>query len=82
MRDRGQMPARIPIAAARRIAEEYGYDQVVVFARRTGDFGKEWMTTYGVTPQHCKVAAQMAGTLQKFMGWSPTTLNANSESET
>lgn len=64
---------RIPIAAARRIAEAYGYDQVVVYARKVGDAGGEHMTTYGTTPTHCGIAARMAAKLQEFMGWNATT---------
>lgn len=36
----------IPISAARRIAEDYGYDQVVIVARKVD--GGEHCTTYGV----------------------------------
>lgn len=69
---------RIPISAAKRIAEDYGYDQVVIYARKVGQdpepqTGKptsgEHMTTYGVTRVHCQVAARMAEVLQNFMGW-------------
>lgn len=60
---------RIPISAAKRIADDYDYDQVVVYARKVGDAGGEHMTTYGRTKLHCDVAAKMAGVLQKFMGW-------------
>lgn len=62
---------RIPITAAKRIADEYGYDQVIVYARKVGvvqPFG-EHMTTYGVTKQHCDIAARMGAVLKKFMGW-------------
>jgi len=61
----------IPISAGERIAKDYGYDQVVIFARKVGDNGGEHMTTYGVNKEHCSVAARMADTLQKFMGWNP-----------
>lgn len=65
---------RIPIRAAKLIAEEYGYDQVLIYARRVGDapapFG-EHMTTYGVTREHCSVAARIGVVLQKYMGWEP-----------
>lgn len=63
---------RIPIAAAKRIAEEYGYDQVVVYARKVGEEPEphgEYMTTYGVNKTHCDVAARMGDVLKKFMGW-------------
>ena len=64
----------IPISAAKLIAKKYGYDQVVVYARKvnsteTSDDGGEHMTTYGVNKVHCDVAAKMGATLQKFMGW-------------
>jgi hypothetical protein len=66
----------IPIAAAKRIAEEFGYDQVVVYARKVGEAPSprgEHLTTYGVTKEHCRVAALIADTLQTFMGWKPCT---------
>jgi len=63
---------KIPIKAAKKIAEEYGYDQVLIFGRKVGCDPKkhgEHMTTYGVNKTHCGVAAMMAKTLQNFMGW-------------
>jgi len=62
----------IPIAAAKRIAKEYGYDQVLIYARRCHDTPLphgEHMTTYGRNPEHCSVAARISETLKKFMGW-------------
>ena len=50
---------RIPVAAARRIAEAYGYDQVAIVARKTGPSGLEWVTTYGRNKAHCRVAARI-----------------------
>ena len=63
------MTQRIPISAAKRIAKDYGYEQVVIYARSTGDNGREHMTTYGVDKAHCLIAARMGETLQRFMGW-------------
>lgn len=65
----------IPIAEAKKIAEAYGYDQIVIYARRVADApeGGEHLTTYGRTPQHCSVAARMSEVLQRFMGWKPDT---------
>lgn len=62
----------IPIKDAKDIAKKYGYDQVVIYARKVGDFpdGGEHMTTYGVNKIHCDIAARMAKVLQKFMGWN------------
>lgn len=68
------MPERpmkpIPISAARAIAEEYGYDQVIVYARRVGEQPAphgEHMTTYGVNPTHCGVAARIGKKLQEMI---------------
>jgi hypothetical protein len=73
---------RIPIKAAQRIAEEYGYDQVMIYARKvdrpsgvgetakTEIKGGEHMTTYGVNKIHCDVMARIGKYLQtKIMGW-------------
>jgi hypothetical protein len=63
----------IPIEAARRIAKEYGYDQIVVIARKVGsdpDPHGESCTTYGVNKAHCDVAAKLGYLLKtKVMGW-------------
>jgi hypothetical protein len=61
---------RIPISAAKRIAEEYDYDQVVVIARKVGEDGGEHCTTYGVDKANCAVAAQIGEYItSKIMGW-------------
>lgn len=62
-------PKRIPIKAAKEIAEKYNYEQVLIYARRTGDGGLEHMTTYGINKVHCGIAARMASVLQEFMQW-------------
>lgn len=62
----------IPIEAAKRIAKEFGYDQVLIYARRCHDTPEphgEHMTTYGRNREHCDVAARIGDTLKKFMGW-------------
>lgn len=63
----------IPIGAAARIAKDYGYDQVIIVARRVGEAPDpcgEHMTTYGVDPVHCDVAARCGSRLQReVMGW-------------
>jgi hypothetical protein len=62
----------IPITAAKHIADKYGYDQIVVMARRTGNapnrFG-EHVTTYGVNPVHCAVAALVGNKLKAVAEW-------------
>jgi hypothetical protein len=74
----------IPISAAERIAKDYGYDQVVVMARRISNplppinpmtanpddgISGEHITTYGVNTTHCAVAAMMGDTLKDIAGW-------------
>lgn len=61
---------QIPISAAKRIAEEYDYDQVVVIARKVGDAGGEAVTTYGVDKDNCDVAARVGDYLKyEIMNW-------------
>ena len=61
----------IPITEARQIAERFGYDQVVIVARKVGDdTGGEHVTTYGADPANCEVAARIGTTLKHhLMGW-------------
>lgn len=81
----GRNPMRpIPISAAERIAKTYGYDQVVIMARRidnalppldadmaviTDREEGEHITTYGVNKTHCEVAALMGTTLKRIARW-------------
>lgn len=44
---------RIPIKEAKRIAQEYGYDQVIIMARDVTN-ELDWFTTYGKTRAMCK----------------------------
>lgn len=64
---------RIPIKAAKEIAEKYGYDQVMIYARKVGEDPAphgEHMTTYGVNKAHCAAMARIASFLQKkILGW-------------
>jgi hypothetical protein len=71
----------IPISAGRRIAEEYGYDQVVIMARKVGQDGGEHVTTYGVDASHCSVAAAMGDKLKQIMGWPSGEWHATAELE-
>lgn len=63
----------IPISAGKTIADSYGYDQVVIIARRVGEDPQprgEHVTTYGRDPGHCKVAARMGDFIKhKVMQW-------------
>jgi hypothetical protein len=71
--DRERPMHPIPIAAAEQIAKAYGYDQVIVIARRVGDKPYphgEHVTTYGVNPTHCNIAAKVGDYLKHhIMGW-------------
>ena len=64
----------IPVHAARAIAEQYGWDQVVIVARKVDDHhgdGGEHCTTYGRDKEHCAVAARIGNFLKfKVMGWA------------
>ena len=55
----------IPIASAKRIAKDYDYDQVVIYARAVGSH--DWMTTYGRTKVHCGIAARIGQWMRKRM---------------
>lgn len=63
----------IPVSAGKEIANRYGYDQVVIIARRVGedpDPHGEHVTTYGRNREHCAVAARTGNFLKhKVMGW-------------
>jgi len=64
------MSKAIPISAAKNIAEKYDYEQVFIFARKTGESGIEHMTTYGINKLHCDAAAKIGNFLKyKIMGW-------------
>ena len=61
---------RIPIAAAQRVAEQYGYDQVIIIARAIGEGGGEHVTTYGTDKVNCEVAAHIGNFIKhKIMKW-------------
>ncbi len=67
----------IPITAAKRIAEAYGYDQVIIIARRVGEAPEpagEHVTTYGINKVHCSIAARCGAALKRFMGWPDDTV--------
>ena len=60
----------IPISAGKLIADTYGYDQVVIVARKVGVNGLEHVTTYGVNKAHCDVAARMGDFFKhELMKW-------------
>lgn len=60
----------IPISAAKEISVNFGYDQVIIVARKTGDSGGEHVTTYGKNQDHCKISARVGEFLKnEVMKW-------------
>ncbi len=57
---------RIPIAAAKRIAAEYGQQQVIIV---TWDGATTHVVTYGDTLQACGQAAQGGNRVKAALGW-------------
>lgn len=57
------MSDRMPIIEAERIAHKFGYDQVIIYARRIGIPGREWVTTYGATKEHCAATARIGAAI-------------------
>lgn len=69
------MTKRIPIRAAKTIADEFSQDQVVVltFDRATG---MTHVVTYGKTLEDCKQAAEGGNRMKRLMGWPEELCNA------
>jgi hypothetical protein len=63
----------IPISAAENIAKKYGYDQIVIIARKVSDEeheGGEAVTTYGINKAHCDIAAKIGNFIKyRIMQW-------------
>ncbi len=57
----------IPVAEARRIAEEFSYDQVIIVAWNA-ETGGTHITTHGTEPQFKKMAAQGGDRIAKILG--------------
>lgn len=59
----------IPISVAKRIADDYDCDQVIIIAREVGV--GEHVTTYGRDQANCAVAKRIGDYLKhKIMGWA------------
>lgn len=50
----------IPVKVAKAIGERFGYDQVLIVARKTGKGGGERVVTWGRNKAHCDVALRIA----------------------
>jgi hypothetical protein len=57
----------IPVAEAKRIAEQYAYDQVIVVAWN-GETGSTHITTFGTKPEYKKMAAQGGDRIAEILG--------------
>ncbi|HZI17839.1 MAG TPA: hypothetical protein VEY09_04515 [Pyrinomonadaceae bacterium] len=66
-------PAPIPVADAKRIAEERGYDQVIIVAWNA-ETGKNHITTYGTEPAQKKMAAQGGDRIAEILGLENATV--------
>lgn len=66
------MPARIPIAAARQLAEKWACRQVIVCAF---DGEVSHVVTFGKSVEDCDQAAQGGDRIKAALGW-PESLNA------
>ncbi len=63
-------PKPITIKSAEQIAKHFGYEQVIILGRKTGEQGLEHLTTYGINKEHCGAAAKIGNFLKhKVMGW-------------
>jgi len=61
----------IPISAAKKIAKDFDYDQVIIIARKVGEGGNEHVTTYGVDKANCQVAAHFGNFIKReVMKWN------------
>lgn len=59
----------IPVSAAAGLAQKYGFDQIVIIARKIG--GGESVTTYGKGRIHKDIAARTGEFLyREVMGWA------------
>lgn len=62
--------SRLPIKAARDIANAHGWDQVIIVARKVGDNGYEHVVTYGKDAAHCEAAARAGNAIKHhLMKW-------------
>lgn len=63
-------PKTIPIARAKEIATELGYDEVIIVGAHY-ETGTQHVTTYGTTLAACENAAKGGNAVKKLLGWPP-----------
>ena len=62
------MTVRLPIVAARRLAEQYGLRQVLILALNAED-DTAHVVTYGTTIEDCRLIAEAGNNLKQHMCW-------------
>ncbi len=67
---------RIPISALRDIAVKYGWDQLVLVARKVGPGGEEQVVTYGEGREHSDVAARAGMAIRTHLLRWPSLLSS------
>jgi hypothetical protein len=68
----------VPITAAKKIAEEFDKDQVIVVCWDK-EHGRTHVTTYGKTTEDCAQAAQGGNFVKKALGWPDEECKATPE---
>jgi len=63
----------IPVSSAKKIARDYGYDQIIILGRKVGEDPEphgEHLTTYGVTKVDCNIAERCGTYLKReILNW-------------
>lgn len=67
------MPKRIPITAAKKVAENYNCSQIILLA---WDGTQTHVVTYGTTIKDCQQAADGGNKIKKFFGWPEELCNS------
>ena len=62
------MSTRLPISAAKRLAEEYSLREVIIIARNEEN-DTAHVVTYGKSLEDCRLAAESGNNLKRHMGW-------------
>jgi hypothetical protein len=66
---------RIPITAAKKIGEEFGYTQVIIHAYDS-ETGCQCVTSWGKSLDDCENAARGGNAIKKLLGWPSELCNA------
>ena len=69
------MPKKITIASAKKIAEDFGYSEIVIYGLDK-ETGIQHVTTYGKLLSDCDNAAKTGNSFKKLVGWPDEMCNA------